>query len=204
MPVSTPLDLESLIARIRAEAECLEPGMAVSLDGEQALPVWPDPGAALILTPCRVEDFFWYQGREFVTIAYRTLLKRDPDPSGLQAYGGYLEKGGSRLFVLFSLRYSPEGRSWGVPLRGLGWAGGLGRFPGRRLLAPFFSLWEWGLRLHKPDLFVRSLLLERLRAQAEVGRRLAAALLARESAQTQRIQRLEEALNAKTQRAGPA
>ncbi|CAK0781321.1 hypothetical protein CCP4SC76_7830002 [Gammaproteobacteria bacterium] len=146
-------------------------------------------------TPCRVEDFFWFQGREFVTVAYRTLLKRDPDPSGLQAYSGYLGKGGSRLFVLFSLRYSPEGRSWGVPLTGLGWVAGLGRLPGRRLLlAPFFSLWEWGLRFFRPDLLVRALLLTRLRAQADAGRRLAVALLARESVRDNRLQRLEAVL----------
>jgi Methionine biosynthesis protein MetW/Domain of unknown function (DUF4214) len=57
--------------------------------------------------------------REFVDIAYRAVLKRPPDPSGARAYLGRLAMGESKVVVLGSLRYSPEGRRMGVRIRGL-------------------------------------------------------------------------------------
>jgi SAM-dependent methyltransferase len=57
--------------------------------------------------------------RAFVERAYRSLLDRAPDDSGLRYYMEALAAGMSRITVLGGLRYSPEGIAVGRPVPGL-------------------------------------------------------------------------------------
>lgn len=61
-----------------------------------------------------------YEGEEFVRMAYREILQREPDKKGLEFYLSKLENGKLRkIEVLISLRFSEEGRKKGVRIRGL-------------------------------------------------------------------------------------
>ena len=53
-------------------------------------------------------------GRDFVVNAYRTLLRRPPDPGGLEFYVKLIRRGASKLTVLRGMRNSPEGKRVGV------------------------------------------------------------------------------------------
>jgi O-antigen chain-terminating methyltransferase len=67
-----------------------------------------------------IDDFLRYDGREFVMNAYRGILGRECDPEGFNNYLTNLIQGEmTRTQILESLRYSPEGRAKGVPVRGL-------------------------------------------------------------------------------------
>lgn len=69
-----------------------------------------------------VNDFLKYHGSDFIRNTYRGLLKREPDTSGHKTYVQALASGElSKLDVLASVHYSPEGRSAGVSLAGLKW-----------------------------------------------------------------------------------
>ena len=59
------------------------------------------------------------QDREFIDHAYRSLLDRLPDETGLRNYMDLLAAGTSRIAVLGGLRYSPEGVAVGRPVPGL-------------------------------------------------------------------------------------
>lgn len=61
----------------------------------------PRPGLALLLLT---------NTTDFINLAYQACLGRHPDPGGLQHYTYVLESGVTRLEVLGSLWFSPEGR----------------------------------------------------------------------------------------------
>jgi len=50
------------------------------------------------------------QGETFVVEAYRLLLHRDPDPSGLAHFLLELDRGTGAAEIVWRIRYSPEGR----------------------------------------------------------------------------------------------
>lgn len=54
------------------------------------------------------DDGFPADHAEFVTLAYRYLLRREPDRSGLEHYLNRLNGGGDRATVLRDLTESPE------------------------------------------------------------------------------------------------
>jgi O-antigen chain-terminating methyltransferase len=65
-------------------------------------------------------DLLKYDDEEFIKIAYRTILKREPDPGGYNNYLSLLRQGSlSKTQILGKLRYSPEGRQIGVKIKGL-------------------------------------------------------------------------------------
>lgn len=67
-----------------------------------------------------VSDFLKYEGPHFVEVAYRVLLKRNADPSGMDFYTMRLRDGEmTKLEVLGRLRYGKEGLRAGVPIRQL-------------------------------------------------------------------------------------
>lgn len=60
-----------------------------------------------------------FDGRRFVEHAYRTLLQREADESGLAFYTAEVESGVSKITIVATLANSPEGRARGVQLDGL-------------------------------------------------------------------------------------
>jgi GT2 family glycosyltransferase len=60
-----------------------------------------------------------FDGRRFVELAYRTLLQREADESGLAFYTAEVESGVSKITIVATLANSPEGRARGVQLDGL-------------------------------------------------------------------------------------
>lgn len=69
----------------------------------------------------QLNDLLGFQDEAFVKNAYQVILKRDPDDAGLVEYLRQLRSGRfSKIDILSSLRFSPEGRNADVPIAGLG------------------------------------------------------------------------------------
>jgi 2-polyprenyl-3-methyl-5-hydroxy-6-metoxy-1,4-benzoquinol methylase len=66
-----------------------------------------------------VHDLSKYHDDEFITNAYRWILKRDPDPQGYGFYITKLRQGARKGEILGMMRYSREGRQCHVAIRGL-------------------------------------------------------------------------------------
>ncbi len=75
----------------------------------------------------RIGEFLQYDDKEFIVNAYRGILRRPADPSGLDHYLSALRKGLSKIEILARLRFSKEGRKIGVGISGLFWFFLLGR-----------------------------------------------------------------------------
>jgi O-antigen chain-terminating methyltransferase len=81
----------------------------------------------------QLNDLLQFQDVDFVNVAYRVILKREPDPIGYnecldQLREGHLDK----IDLIWSLRFSPEGELKNVKIRGLALpalARRLGRLP---------------------------------------------------------------------------
>lgn len=66
------------------------------------------------------DNLFNFSNEDFINNAYRWLLRRDPDPEGIEYFLNALEKNiMSRVEVLGRLRFSQEGRKHGVYVKGL-------------------------------------------------------------------------------------
>jgi SAM-dependent methyltransferase len=94
-----------------------------------------------------------YYDREFIENAYRAILKREPDQSGLARYLEHLRAGRlDRVDILASLRSSVEGRARGVEVEGL-----KGRATLRRLyrLPAVGYFIEWLAELGRLPLLIR-------------------------------------------------
>ena len=66
-------------------------------------------------------DLLGFHDEAFVRNAYRVILKRDPDDAGLATYLRQLRSGRySKIDIVSSLRFSPEGRNANVQIAGLG------------------------------------------------------------------------------------
>jgi hypothetical protein len=66
-----------------------------------------------------VAELMTYDGIEFVEHAYRAILGREVDPTGLKHYSGRLAAGESKLQIVADLRSDPEGQAYGSRLEGL-------------------------------------------------------------------------------------
>lgn len=66
-----------------------------------------------------LDDFLHVHNEEFVELAYRCLLKRSADAQGQLLALKRLAAGDSKIAILGDLRASPEGRGYGVEIRGL-------------------------------------------------------------------------------------
>ena len=65
------------------------------------------------------EALIQHQGREFIVAAYLTLLKREPDPAGLDFYLSRLQSDAGKLQILHEIFFSLECRQAGIELPGL-------------------------------------------------------------------------------------
>src|ERR1044071_5834368 len=69
----------------------------------------------------QLSDLLGFQDEAFVRNAYQVILKRDPDDAGLAVYLRQLRSGRySKIDIVSSLRFSPEGRNANVQIAGLG------------------------------------------------------------------------------------
>jgi O-antigen chain-terminating methyltransferase len=69
----------------------------------------------------QLNDLLCFHDDVFVRNAYRAILKREPDDVGFAQYLRELRSGRfSKIDVLSSIRFSPEGRKANVPIEGLG------------------------------------------------------------------------------------
>jgi hypothetical protein len=76
---------------------------------------------ALTGQPRHVRDFLALSSEALLDTAYRRLLNRQPDASGVENYRRMLRTGRrTKVEVLGLIRFSGEGRSHAVPVRGLG------------------------------------------------------------------------------------
>lgn len=89
-----------------------------------------------------------YRDRAFVLNAYRAILRRDPEPSGLEHHLSRLRLGAStKVDLLSDLRWSPEGLARGVHVDGLLLPTLLQRWKRKRLVGPVISWVHALLRL---------------------------------------------------------
>ena len=124
----THLDLQTLIARVKAEAAAHAEHVTQingSAAGDTLQPldfdIAMDTGDSLGESAggSIVDRLLASDSREFVDIAYSLLLHREADDAGRANYGSQLAGGASRLLVAAKLRMSGEGRRIGAPLTGL-------------------------------------------------------------------------------------
>jgi hypothetical protein len=68
----------------------------------------------------KLHELLQYDDHEFIWNAYRALLKREPDETGFKGFLERLRSGQrTKIDVLASIRYSPEGRRKNVGIDGL-------------------------------------------------------------------------------------
>jgi SAM-dependent methyltransferase len=160
-PTSTRLDLDDLIARIRREAARLEgaevpdmapPTQSAPLPPTQPTPPAPTPASDAAAQPepmAGLGELLAQDEAAFLDQAYRAVLGRSPDESGIQRYQPYLEQGGSRSYVVASLLWSEEAAEHPRPLPGSGWIRALRPLPGKRIWIPLCHLVDAGYALRR-------------------------------------------------------
>ncbi|WP_235429811.1 class I SAM-dependent methyltransferase [Xanthomonas sp. GPE 39] len=123
-------------------------------------PLWPENfeiwTAAAPATPQRevydLGDLLSQDDADFVSNAYRVLLRRAPDSVGFLENIEALRRGAqNKLDVIASMRFSPEGMAVGVPVRGLRLAWLLHRWKRKRLVGPVLSWAHALLRLGRRE-----------------------------------------------------
>lgn len=121
---STTETVAEVIASIHA-GKTLE----LMLDGTESLDDFARTSLKLSLTPATIDmrrsryklhELLQYDDHEFIWNAYRALLKREPDETGFRGFLERLRSGQrTKIDVLASIRYSPEGRRKNVSINGL-------------------------------------------------------------------------------------
>ena len=122
------LDLAQLMIQIRKDAETRKRNGAPSFYRQlitQDLQNAPLP--PLQLQPklekrdrYQLNDLLAFHDEPFVRNAYKAILKREPDDAGFAHFLKNLRNGRySKLDVLYSLKFSPEGQNANVPIEGL-------------------------------------------------------------------------------------
>jgi len=82
----------------------------------------PDPEKFEIKDHYHINEFLKFRDRNFVTAAYRGILRRRPDSGGLEHFLGNLRSGKmTKAEILGRLRYAPEGRVKKTTVEGLFW-----------------------------------------------------------------------------------
>lgn len=140
------LDLAQLMDQIRNDAEkrklqsfkngvptvykqsILQARQAITEDFSPASPASHQPLLPLKIQPkfekqeeYQLSDLLGFHDETFVRNAYEAILKREPDDAGLAQYLQILRNGHySKIDILRSLRFSPEGRQANVTVHGLG------------------------------------------------------------------------------------
>jgi hypothetical protein len=124
---STTETVAEVIASIRA-GETLQL-MLDGMDGMEGLDDFTRTALKLSLKPTSIDmsgsryqlyELLQYDDHEFIWNAYRALLKREPDETGFKGFLERLRSGQrTKIDVLASIRYSPEGRRKNVSIDGL-------------------------------------------------------------------------------------
>lgn len=101
-----------------------------------------------------LDELLKYYDREFIENAYRAVLKREPDPSGLVHYLELLRGGRfDRVDILARLRSSIEGREKNVNIEGLFWPAQSRRLYRLPLIGYFI---EWLVELSRLPRVIRN------------------------------------------------
>lgn len=66
-----------------------------------------------------VDEISNYSGKQFIEVAYQTLLQREPDMEGLNSYLVRLRKGMNKTQILVNIRISKEGKTKAVKIANL-------------------------------------------------------------------------------------
>ena len=147
------LRIDELLDLIRREARFLEQEESIVLSAEQTplplreLPTWEtDIDAFPMKFEYHVNEFLVYDDLEFVANAFRGILQREPDESGLDSYTAQLRKHGDavKIEILTDLMGSEEGRDHKVRVLGMRWAA----FENRHRNAWWFRK-RWFLTVYK-------------------------------------------------------
>ncbi len=127
-PGTKPLDLDSLIQRVRDEAAAhtTPPSAATAQPPDTShrhllAPLPPELDSAP--RPLPLVRFLSFHDETFVRLVYRELLRREPERDAAASYADRLNSGSlSKLDMIAAVSHSPEGRARGVPVPGLGLA----------------------------------------------------------------------------------
>jgi O-antigen chain-terminating methyltransferase len=119
MTADQPIDHATLRREIRAEADTLPPFAATPAAAPAANEALPHDHPQRL--SYALGEFVNVHNEAFVEMAYRCLLKRAPDPNGMLELMERLADGDSKVAILGDLRYSREGRGFGVHVAGLAW-----------------------------------------------------------------------------------
>jgi hypothetical protein len=87
------------------------------IDGWDAVKATLQTGLCPVAVDC--DDLLSFHDQDFVDCAYKTLVGRRPDPSGMAHYTTLLRSGHSKVSVLARLSRSPEARGRAQSLPGL-------------------------------------------------------------------------------------
>ncbi|HEL4297145.1 MULTISPECIES: methyltransferase domain-containing protein [Stenotrophomonas] len=137
--VPESMTIEEIIARISTAAP--SPARKLSFDRRRHA-VAKVAAEQRIRTLPRKESYsaaeiYSFYDVEFIHAAYMAALGRAPDPGGEKYYLGLLRAGTlSKVDILGVLRWSAEGRSHNVPIRGLWLPYQIGRVSRRRIVGP--------------------------------------------------------------------
>lgn len=85
------------------------------------LPFWQGSAPEFVAKPeYSLDDLLSQSDEGFVQTAYQAVLRRAPEPEGLESYLGRLRSGSmTKIELLAALRWSPEGEAKGVHVDGL-------------------------------------------------------------------------------------
>ena len=110
---------------------CVHAGDTLQLmhEGTESLDGFAGTSLKLSLTPSsldmsrtryKLDELLQYDDQEFIWNAYRALLKREPDEAGFRGFLERLRSGRrSKIDLLASIRFSPEGKRKNVAIDGL-------------------------------------------------------------------------------------
>ncbi|WP_051547113.1 methyltransferase domain-containing protein [Lysobacter capsici] len=108
------------VARRRAAQEAETVAQVESSESAISLPRWLGAaGAVPLKREYVIGELLALDDREFVEVAYKVLLRREGDPAGVAHALNSLRSGVSKVEILHSIRFSPEGLARGVHVDGL-------------------------------------------------------------------------------------
>ena len=125
---SQHMDIDALLVNLDREAELLaaqadrtadfqpyQPGVPARF----AAPTIPEAFVFRVKSEYDREEFLRFDDAEFISCAYRGLLRRPADENGLTEYLVRLRRGEDKVLILASLMCSAEGRAQNIPVKGM-------------------------------------------------------------------------------------
>ncbi len=122
------MDIDALLVNLDREAELLAAQADKTADFQPYQPGIPARFAAPTIPEAFVfrvkseydrEEFLRFDDAEFISCAYRGLLRRPADENGLTEYLVRLRRGEDKVMILASLMRSEEGRAQNIPVKGM-------------------------------------------------------------------------------------